>query len=87
MVQAKAKSSLDLLNRLAPVKHTMRNLTNQQVLTLFSRAFLSPDYFDNYVTRAGLASIANNRLAMYTGLAIEDLPLFQVEKEKLVAAL
>jgi GH25 family lysozyme M1 (1,4-beta-N-acetylmuramidase) len=68
-----------------PTNHTMSNLNGQHVINLFDGCFGS-SYFDA-LTRAGLADLVNHRLAGYTGPAVEDLPLTDAEKAKLIAAL
>lgn len=68
-----------------PPEHTMRDKTHQSVLNAFGRAFGS--VYWEVIVRAGLAGIASNRLAFYSGPSVEALPLTADEKGRLIAAL
>jgi hypothetical protein len=63
-----------------------KTLTNQQMINVYFRAFGVDDYW-NVVIRAGLASMADDRLAQYTGGSINALPLSESEKDALKTAL
>ncbi len=62
--------------------------TNQDVINVFFAAFGEPDYFDVKMVNAGLASLAQNRQAAYTGPAVEDLPnLSDADRQALLQVL
>lgn len=69
-----------------PVVHNFRPRTNQEVLNLFRSIFGQVEYW-GIVERAGLAWLAANRNAAYSGMDVEALPLSGDEKSRLVAAL
>lgn len=48
--------------------------SNQDVINVFWNAFGNQDYWDNKIVPAGLAYLAEDRPAAYTGPAVEDLP-------------
>ena len=69
-------------------RHNFAPRINQKVIDLF-RAVFGADFW-TVVTRAGLAAMAASpaaRQAAYTGPDIEDLPLGEDEKARLIAAL
>ncbi len=62
--------------------------TNQEVINVFFAAFGEPDYFDVKMVNAGLAQLAQNREAAYTGPAVEDLPnLSDADRQALLSVL
>ncbi len=61
-----------------------RQVSNQKMINAFYAAFGAASYWE-VVVRAGLANIANNRQALYTGPGIDDLPLTDDEKDALKA--
>jgi hypothetical protein len=68
--------------------HNFAPRINQQVIDLF-RAVFGSDFW-TVVTRAGLAAMAASpaaRQAAYTGPDVEDLPLGEDERARLIAAL
>ena len=68
-------------------KHTMSTLTGQQVINLYYHT--AGDSYD-WLNRAGILPVPLTtawRVALYTGLAIEDQPLTGAEKAALIAAL
>jgi hypothetical protein len=71
-----------------PTRHNFAPRINQKVIDLF-RAVFGADFWA-VVTRAGLADMAASpaaRQAAYTGPDVEDLPLTEDEKVRLIAAL
>ncbi len=71
-----------------PGGHNFAPRLNQKVIDLF-RAVFGPDFW-TVVTRAGLAYMAASpaaREAAYLGPDIEDLPLSEDERARLIAAL
>lgn len=66
--------------------HNFAPRTNQDVLNLFRRVFGMVPYWE-VVERAGLAWLAANRGAAYSGVDVETLPLSDNEKAKLIEAL
>lgn len=59
--------------------------TNQEVLNLFRRVF-GLSYWE-VVERAGLGWLEANRKAVYSGADVEELPLAEVEKKRIIAAM
>jgi GH25 family lysozyme M1 (1,4-beta-N-acetylmuramidase) len=70
-----------------PVKHTLSLMTNNQVFTLFQKAF-GPTYF-TVVTRAcDETFMLAHRTDLYVGVAIEDMPtLTDAERSALINGL
>lgn len=75
-IQQKADSQVEL----------QMKLTNQQMINVYFKAFGEADYWD-IIVRVGLASMADDRMAEYTGLSIDALPLSETEKDALKRAL
>lgn len=68
---------------------TLPKITNQAMINVFFKAFGEPNYFE-IAKAAGLESMAvpdSNRNLMYSGPAIEDLPLSEDQKQALLNAL
>lgn len=70
-----------------PPDHTLANLTNNQVFTLFKKAF-GPEYFQLVVVACDEAYMLDHRTTLYIGKSIEEMPgLDDVQKDALIAAL
>lgn len=73
-------------------KHTLTNLTNNQVFSLFRRAFGDATYYDLVTAALDEAHMLGvngaNRLKLYDQFSIEDMPvLTAAQKAALIAAL
>jgi hypothetical protein len=95
-VAASLRTAADKLDAVtAPPKHTMRGLTNQQVINSFAHAFgklpTNAPLYIAAIARAGLNGIlpsGTGRLALYTGAAVEEMVgLTAAERAALIAAL
>jgi len=77
-----------ILAPLAAPKHTLVNLTNQQVINLFSKAYGAGAYYALLTIATDEAYLLAHRTELYRGLPIEDMPgLTAAQKAALVAAL
>jgi hypothetical protein len=71
----------------APAKHTMATLTNQSVINLFAKV-LSVAVLEAQLTPAQDLRLSGQRQALYTGPAVEDMPLLTAaQKAQVIAAL
>jgi GH25 family lysozyme M1 (1,4-beta-N-acetylmuramidase) len=79
----------DTPQRPRPPEHTLRDKTNQQVINLFDRVFGREAYFGQLSLALGayLAPALATRAALYTGPAVEVMPLPAADRAALLAAL